>query len=96
MRPSIYLQAGALFGITRPQPTVTFPTFTDPVTHVTTVMPLSTPQFDSSGRPLYLTPLEDAVTVAAGAQQATTWAPRSMASTQYPPRRSSRGSAAIR
>lgn len=60
LRPSIYLQAGALFGITRPPPTATFPTVTDPVTGRVTVLPLQTPQFDSSGRPLYVVPSTDA------------------------------------
>jgi outer membrane protein insertion porin family len=60
LRPSIYIQAGALFGITKPQPTATFPVYEDPVTHVITVQPL-TPQFlDSSGRGLFQVPGTDA------------------------------------
>jgi len=60
LRPSIYLQAGALFGITRPLPTVTFPTVKDPITGRVTVLPLNTQQFDTSGHPLYLVPSTDA------------------------------------
>jgi outer membrane protein insertion porin family len=60
LRPSIYIQAGALFGITRPQPTATFPTTTDPVTGRTTIQPLLQQYNDSSGRPLFVVPASDA------------------------------------
>ena len=58
LRPSIYLQAGSLFGITRPRPTAVFPTSVDangnPV-----VLPLVTPITDSTGRPLYVVDVSD-------------------------------------
>ena len=56
LRPSIYVQAGALFGITRPLPTATFPTTVDPVTGRVTVLPLQQAQLDTSGRPLFAVP----------------------------------------
>ncbi|MDB5676204.1 MAG: bamA, partial [Sphingomonas bacterium] len=59
LRPSIYIQAGALFGITRPLPTATFPSVTDPVTGRTTVLPLDQQQFDSAGRSLFIVPTTD-------------------------------------
>ena len=61
LRPSIYVQAGALFGITRPLPTVTFPTTTDPVTGRVTVQPLIQQLFATNGAPLFLVPNSDAV-----------------------------------
>ena len=64
LRPSIYAQVGGLFGITRPLPTATFPTITDAQGNVT-VLPLSTPILDSSGRQLYL--VSSADTTNAGA-----------------------------
>jgi outer membrane protein insertion porin family len=60
LRPSIYIQAGALFGITRPLPTATFPVYEDPVTHVITVKPLDAPLLDASGRQLFVVPSTDA------------------------------------
>jgi outer membrane protein insertion porin family len=60
LRPSIYIQAGALFGITRPLPTATFPTTVDPITHKVTVQPIISQQFDSNGRPLFVVPATDA------------------------------------
>ena len=60
LRPSIYVQAGALFGITRPLPTVTFPTTVDPVTGRTIVQPLIQQQLDDAGRPLFQVPSTDA------------------------------------
>jgi outer membrane protein insertion porin family len=60
LRPSIYIQAGALFGITRPPPTATFPVYTDPFTGKQTVLPLVSQAFDSAGRPLFLVPQSDA------------------------------------
>lgn len=59
IRPSIFLDAGALFGVTRPLPTATFPTTTDAVTGVTTVLPLITPILDTTGRQLYIVGVED-------------------------------------
>jgi outer membrane protein insertion porin family len=53
LRPSIYVQAGSLFSLTRPLPTATFPTITDAAGNVT-VLPISTPVLDSTGRQLYL------------------------------------------
>ena len=61
LRPSIYVQAGALFGITRPLPTVTFPTTVDPVTKRVTVQPLIQQLFATNGAPLFLVPTTDAV-----------------------------------
>nr|WP_299906808.1 outer membrane protein assembly factor BamA [Sphingomonas bacterium] len=65
LRPSIYIQAGALFGITHPLPTTVFPTTTDPITGRKTVLPLTVPVFDNSdpanpNRPLYVVPQTDA------------------------------------
>ena len=40
IRPSIFMDFGALFGITRPLPTAVFPTSVDPVTGRVTVLPL--------------------------------------------------------
>jgi outer membrane protein insertion porin family len=76
LRPSIYVQAGALFGITRPLPTATFPVFTDPITGRKIVMPLETQLFDGSGRALYLVPTSDAT-----APQAYTTCPVGYSST---------------
>ena len=59
LRPSIYIQAGALFGITRPLPTATFPVFVDPFTGKKTVLPLQTQLFNN-GNPLYTVPTTDA------------------------------------
>lgn len=56
LRPSIYLDFGALFGVTRPLPTATFPTST--VNGVTTVLPLIQPILDSEGRQLYTVPFD--------------------------------------
>ena len=52
LRPSIYMNFGALFGVRRPLPTVTFPTTTDAAGNVT-VLPIVTPVLDTSGRQLY-------------------------------------------
>jgi outer membrane protein insertion porin family len=60
IRPSIYIQAGALFGIKQPLPTATFPTTIDPVTGRVTVLPLDSPVTDASGRALFLVPQTDA------------------------------------
>ena len=60
LRPSIYVQAGALFGITRPLPTTTFPTTVDPVTGRTVVQPLIQQVFATNGQPYYSVPGSDA------------------------------------
>ena len=60
LRPSIYIQAGALFGITHPIINATpFPVNVDSVTGVKTVMPLVTQALDTSGRPLFSVPDSD-------------------------------------
>jgi outer membrane protein insertion porin family len=64
IRPSIYAQAGSLFNITRPRPTVDFPTAIDPVTGATIVLP--EPQRDSLRNPLF------AYQLASGATATTT------------------------
>jgi len=57
LRPSIYVQAGALFGITHPVINATpFPVHVDPITGVTTVLPLVTQARDTSGNLLYTVP----------------------------------------
>ncbi|MEO5494329.1 MAG: outer membrane protein assembly factor BamA [Sphingomonas sp.] len=53
LRPSIFMDIGAVFGIKRPLPTAVFPTHIDPTSGKTIVDPLITPITDSSGRPLY-------------------------------------------
>ena len=58
LRPSIYLDFGALFGVARPLPTAVFPTVTDPATGITTVQPLIQPILDSAGRQIYTVPLD--------------------------------------
>jgi len=61
LRPSIYVQAGALFGITHPIINATpFPVYEDPVTHVKTVLPLQTQAFDGNGNKLYTVAASDA------------------------------------
>ncbi|MDF2495534.1 MAG: bamA [Sphingomonas sp.] len=50
LRPSVYVQAGSLFNITRPEPTAVFPTTTD-ANGNTIVLPL--PLKDAAGNPLY-------------------------------------------
>nr|WP_258043055.1 outer membrane protein assembly factor BamA [Sphingomonas sp. NBWT7] len=50
LRPSVYVQAGSLFNIRRPLPTVTFPTTTDAAGN-TVVLPL--PITDTAGNPLF-------------------------------------------
>ena len=51
LRPSVYLQAGSLFGITRPLPTAVFPVDANGV-----VQPLVTPIRDSAGNQLFIVP----------------------------------------
>ncbi|VVT03456.1 Outer membrane protein assembly factor BamA [Sphingomonas sp. EC-HK361] len=68
LRPSVYIQAGSLFSITRPLPTVEtcsatvttrcFPTSTDANGNVT-VLPLFTPTVNSAGQALYSYALAD-------------------------------------
>ncbi|WP_419808710.1 outer membrane protein assembly factor BamA [Sphingomonas sp.] len=53
LRPSVYLQAGSLFGITRPQPTAVFPVVNG------VVQPLITPILTTDGQPLYIVPAAD-------------------------------------
>lgn len=53
LRPSIYIQAGSLFSITRPLPTANFPTTTDANGNVT-VLPLTSLLTDTQGRQLYI------------------------------------------
>jgi outer membrane protein insertion porin family len=62
LRPSIYVQAGSLFGITRPLPTQPFPQITDANGNVT-VLPINTPAVDASGRQLYYVSSQDATNV---------------------------------
>lgn len=59
LRPSIYLDFGALFGVLRPLPTATFPTSVDPATGAVTVLPLVQPILDSAGRQLFTVPFDD-------------------------------------
>ncbi|MEG3175059.1 outer membrane protein assembly factor BamA [Sphingomonas sp. RB3P16] len=62
LRPSIYVQAGALFGITSPViNATTFPTTIDPVTGRVTVQPLISSVFATNGQPYYTVPTSDAV-----------------------------------
>ena len=58
LRPSIYLQAGSLFGITRPRPTAVFPTTVD-ANGRTVVLPIVTPILDSEGRQLFIVDATD-------------------------------------
>ncbi|MCP3736519.1 outer membrane protein assembly factor BamA [Sphingomonas sp. RP10(2022)] len=58
LRPSIYVQAGSLFGLTKPLPTATFPTITDAAGNVT-VLPIQRLLTDAAGRQLYLVPSTD-------------------------------------
>lgn len=59
LRPSIFVAFGALFGVTRPLPTETFPTHVDPTTGQTIVDPLVAQQFASNGQPYYIVPSTD-------------------------------------
>ncbi|WP_375396374.1 outer membrane protein assembly factor BamA [uncultured Sphingomonas sp.] len=60
LRPSIFVDVGAVFGITRPLPTATFPTSVDPTTGKVTVLPITQSVLDTSGNPLYIVPSDDA------------------------------------
>jgi outer membrane protein insertion porin family len=53
IRPSVYVQAGSLWNITRPRPTAEFPTLTDPTTGKTYVGSLFLQQSNSAGQLLY-------------------------------------------
>lgn len=64
IRPSIFMDFGALFGVTRPLPTIStpFPTSVDPATGRVTVLPLVTPVTTLVGTttvPVFVTPLDD-------------------------------------
>jgi len=71
LRPSIYVQAGALFGVTKPLPTATFPTRTDPVTGATVIEPLQQAILDANGNKQYYLP-DGTVTLCAQGTPATT------------------------
>jgi len=59
LRPSIYVQAGALFGITHPLiNTVPFKQYVDPNGRVT-ILPLQTQQYDANHNALYSVPTSD-------------------------------------
>ena len=61
LRPSIYVQAGALFGITSPVLSGSqFPTTVDPVTGRVTYQPLISPVYATNGQPYYTVPATDA------------------------------------
>ncbi len=61
LRPSIYVQAGALFGITSPVLSGSqFPTTVDPVTGRVTYQPLISPVYATNGQPYYTVPTTDA------------------------------------
>lgn len=53
LRPSIFLDFGALFGVTRPVSTANFPTLTDPATGRTFVGSIFTPVLDANGNRQY-------------------------------------------
>jgi outer membrane protein insertion porin family len=55
LRPTVYVQAGSLFGIERPLPTANFPTVTDANGNVT-VLPITQPILDDAGRQIYIVP----------------------------------------
>ena len=54
LRPSIYVDVGALFNIKQPLPTATFATGIDPVTGKSVVLPLTTNITDAQGRQLFV------------------------------------------
>jgi len=59
LRPSIFVDFGALWGVTQPLPTAEFPTAIDAATGRVTVLPLTTNIFDGAGRQLFLVGPED-------------------------------------
>lgn len=54
VRPSIFLDFGALFGVTRPVSTANFPTLTDPATGRTFVGSIFTPSLDANGNQIFI------------------------------------------
>ncbi len=63
LRPSFFLDVGAVWGVTKPLPTATFPTHVDPTTGKTIVDPLVSPILDTNGKPLYSYTLADGTAV---------------------------------
>lgn len=68
IRPSIFVMAGANWGVRRPNPTASFTQATDANGNLMfnadgspSLLPILTPQFDSEGRQLYQVPASDAV-----------------------------------
>ncbi|QDX28108.1 outer membrane protein assembly factor BamA [Sphingomonas suaedae] len=68
IRPSIFLMAGANWGVKEPNKTATFTQATDGSGNLLfnadgspSLLPIQTPQFDSEGRALYAVPLTDSV-----------------------------------
>ncbi|WP_447724844.1 outer membrane protein assembly factor BamA [Sphingomonas koreensis] len=68
IRPSIFVMAGANWGVRKPNPTATFTQATDSAGNKLfnadgspSLLPIQTPQFDSEGRPIYIVPSTDAV-----------------------------------
>ncbi|MBX3595188.1 outer membrane protein assembly factor BamA [Sphingomonas sp.] len=66
IRPSIYVMAGANWGVTRPNKTAAFAQATDGSGNLLynadgspSLLPIQTPQYDSSGRPIYVVPSTD-------------------------------------
>ncbi len=59
LRPSIFMDVGALFDVTRPLPTAEFPTHVDEDGNVI-VDPIVTQRVDGEGRPLYVVPRDAA------------------------------------
>ena len=53
LRPSIYVQVGSLFKVTRPEPTLVFPTLVDPATGRTYLGSRFTPILDANGNRQY-------------------------------------------
>lgn len=68
IRPSIFVMAGANWGVRRPNPTASFTQATDGNGNLLfnadgspSLLPIQTPQFDSEGRPIFQVPVTDAV-----------------------------------
>ncbi|WP_293879961.1 outer membrane protein assembly factor BamA [Sphingomonas sp.] len=57
LRPSIFMDAGAVFGVRRPNLTTIANTFTTTVNGVSTVGPLTRPTKDSNGNLVYIVPI---------------------------------------
>src|SRR5690606_25889888 len=57
LRPSIFMDVGALFSVKRPLPTAEFPTHVDEDGNVI-VDPIINPVLDGEGRPLYIVPTD--------------------------------------